>query len=89
MPRPYRPGDKTLLNGEEKARLLELREHEGFKVLLKAIDLLAQGQEREANAVRIEAGKEADVLYAKCRAEGARKLQAQLAQFLSRKPSKK
>lgn len=78
-----------MLNSEEKARLRELASHEGFRALVKAIEALVQDQERAANLAPISAGKEADVLYAKCRAEGARKLQAHLLQFISKKPEKK
>lgn len=72
-----------ILKGDEKGLLVDLSTHEGFKVLIKTIDLIAQDQERQVAATKIQVGKEAEVLYAKARAEGARNLQNALVRVLT------
>lgn len=67
-----------MLKSEEKSLLVDVSSHEGFKVLMRVIDLLAADQERRVHTTPIQVGKETEVLYAKARAEGARRLQVSL-----------
>lgn len=77
-----------MLKLEEKEHLADLREHHSFRTLLKVIEDLAQEQERRVTSTQIQVGKEAEVLYAKARAEGARQLQAAFLRLFEKPRSK-
>jgi len=82
------------LSFEEAEVLADFLVSDGFRALVKAVDALVSEQERAVLKTNLDAG-ERPLIYAKLRAEGARKLHAdlsQLKQFLKGKeepPSKK
>lgn len=65
---------------EESELLEEILDSDGFKAFLKAADSLVSDQERAVLKASLDAG-EKQLVYAKLRAEGARKLHSDLSQL--------
>jgi hypothetical protein len=63
---------KRLLNEDERSALGETMESEGYKVVLKLIELCVANVESQIHAMRLQPGAENELILRKARAEGAR-----------------
>lgn len=63
----------TKLTLEEQQDVMELTKHEGWRPLLKMLEMLVEKQERELVTMPLDADT-MPLLFCKARSEGARKL---------------
>lgn len=74
---------KSLLNGlnvDERELVTELTQQEGWRPFLKVIENLVKKQEYKVLSYDVAQGAER-LVQEKCRAEGARQLSSDIAQF--------
>lgn len=66
--------ETKLLNSDEKEALAEIIDQDGIKCLLKILEAQVANFEKDVLSVDIKPGREQELVVAKARSEGARRL---------------